>query len=199
METTLNTLRKSQPGFVAEWMEFLLEMENYGLDVDADADVRALTALDLKVKDALSDYYKTLDIVHEEGFLAEAAQEAVRVYYSRHEGMSIESECMRQVIFRYLSKAIKPLKETDYPELFELAKPMTIYMDIFSNQQFNQRLKDLSMAYIHRCIEYFTDKRGKDYQDIKKFVSTTFQDWGFLKEKEIVELFKTRRARKKTE
>jgi hypothetical protein len=53
------------------------------------------------------------------------------------------------------------------------------------------------MAYVRRLIKTFTDKRGKDYQDIKKFVSVTFQDLKFLKEKEVVELFKTRRKRKK--
>ena len=44
----------------------------------------------------------------------------------------------------------------------------------------------------------YTDKRSRDYQDIKKFVSVHFQDYGFLKEKEVVELFKTRRKRRKT-
>ena len=55
------------------------------------------------------------------------------------------------------------------------------------------------MAYIKKLLKRFTDKRGKDYQDVKKFVSTTFIDFGFLKEKEVVELFKTRRKRKKVE
>ena len=49
-----------------------------------------------------------------------------------------------------------------------------------------------------KLLKKYTDKRGKDYQDIKKFVSTAFQDFGFLKEKEVVEMFKTRRKRKKT-
>jgi hypothetical protein len=70
-------------------------------------------------------------------------------------------------------------------------------MEIFANQQFNQHIKDLSMRYVRRLLKHYTDKRGKDYQDIKKFVSTTFQDLNFLKEKEVVELFKTRRKKRK--
>jgi hypothetical protein len=55
------------------------------------------------------------------------------------------------------------------------------------------------MAYVKKLLKKFTDKRGKDYQDVKKFVSTAFIDFKFLKPKEIVELFKTRRKRKKEE
>ncbi|MFT4568731.1 MAG: hypothetical protein ACI9FN_003700, partial [Saprospiraceae bacterium] len=40
-----------------------------------------------------------------------------------------------------------------------------------------------------------TQKRSKDYQDIKKFVSAVFQDLGFLNEKQVKELFKTKRKK----
>ena len=68
-------------------------------------------------------------------------------------------------------------------------------MGIFVNQQFNQDLKELSLQYMRLLLAYYTDKRGKDYQDIKRFVSSAFQDFGFLKEKEVVEIFKTRRKK----
>lgn len=197
LEEVLHKVRKAMPGFSTEWMEYSMEMENHGLDVDDNADVRALTALDLKVKDELSEYYKMLDIVHEEGIRSEKSQEAIRVYYNRHEGMSTENECVRQVIYRYYVRAIQPLQVSDYPEYFEITKTFPVYMDIFSNQHFNQQLKDLSMTFVNKCLSDFTDKRGKDYQDIKKFVSSSFVDWKFLKEKEIVEIFKTKRTRKK--
>lgn len=197
VEEVLQKVRKSMPGFNHQWFEFLLEMEKLGLDLNPDADVRALTALDLKVKDGLSDYYKMLDILHDEGFRSEKAQEAVRVFYSKHEGMSIESECIRQTVYLYFERAIRPMDVSDYLEFFEIAKPFTIYMGIFASQQFNQRIKDLSMAFVHKCMDKFTDKRGKDYQDVKKFVATSFKDWGFLREKEIQEMFKTKRTRKK--
>ena len=70
-------------------------------------------------------------------------------------------------------------------------------MKIFGNQQFNQDVEDSSMVYIKKLLKRYTDKRGKDYQDIKKFVSSTFVELGFMKEKEVVELFKTRRKKKK--
>ena len=72
-------------------------------------------------------------------------------------------------------------------------------MQIFGNQQFNQDLEHLSMKYVRKLLKVYTDKRGKDYQDIKKFVASMFVELGFLKEKEVVELFKTRRKRKKVE
>jgi hypothetical protein len=74
-----------------------------------------------------------------------------------------------------------------------------VYIHIFANEEFNLSVKDLSMRYVKRLLKHYTDKRGKDYQDIKKFVSTTFQDLNFLKEKDVVELFKTRRKRKTEE
>ena len=57
-------------------------------------------------------------------------------------------------------------------------------------------MKDLSLRYIKRLIKAYTDKRGRDYQDIKKFVKTTFIDLNFMKPKELVELFKTKRKKK---
>ena len=46
-----------------------------------------------------------------------------------------------------------------------------------------------------RTNPYVTGEGSKDYQDIKKFVSAVFLDMGFMKEKEIKELFKTKRKR----
>ena len=140
-----------------------------------------------------------MDVVHGKTYISEEAQEAVKVFYNQNEGLSVVNECVRQTIFSYFKRLISNLEETAYTDFFESTKNFPSYMNIFSNQQFNQDLKVLSMAYVKRLLKRFTDKRGKDYQDIKKFVSTTFLDLGFLKEKEIVELFKTRRKRKKVE
>jgi hypothetical protein len=54
-------------------------------------------------------------------------------------------------------------------------------------------VKESSMKYVTKCFEKYTDKRSRDYQDIKKFVSSTFVELGFLTEKQVVEMFKTRR------
>jgi hypothetical protein len=84
----------------------------------------------------------------------------------------------------------------DYTEYIELSKIFPVYMNIFSNQQFNYELKELCLKYVKKLLKKYTDKRGKDYQDIKKFVKTNFVDLGFMKEKELVEFFKTRRKKK---
>jgi hypothetical protein len=71
-------------------------------------------------------------------------------------------------------------------------------MQLFNNQQFNQEVKKLSMSYVQKLQKHYTDKRGKDYQDIKKFVAHTFVEMNFMTDKQIVELFKTRRRKKAT-
>jgi hypothetical protein len=45
-------------------------------------------------------------------------------------------------------------------------------------------------------MKKFVDKRSAPYQDVKHFVMDKFPDWEFMREKEVVELFKTRRKRK---
>jgi len=57
-------------------------------------------------------------------------------------------------------------------------------------------LKELCLKYVKKLLKKYPDKRGKDYQDIKKFVITNFFDLGFMKEKDLVEFFKTRRKKK---
>ncbi len=54
------------------------------------------------------------------------------------------------------------------------------------------------MVFVDKLLKKFIDKRAKDYQDVKRFVSTQFVDMGFMKDKEVVELFKTRRKRRKS-
>jgi hypothetical protein len=81
----------------------------------------------------------------------------------------------------------------------ELNKTFIQYINIFGNQKFNQAVKDISLRYVKRLLKLFVDKRGRDYQDIKKFVKATFLDLGFMKDKELVELFKTKRKKKPVE
>ena len=192
--------RAANPEFAEQFLEFILDLhKDDEIDLDPAADNRLSAVLDKSKKDLLSSYYKLMDVVHGKSYISEEAQEAVKVFYNQNEGLSVVNECVRQTIFSYFKRLISNLEETAYTDFFESTKNFPSYMNIFSNQQFNQDLKELSMAYVKRLLKRFTDKRGKDYQDIKKFVSTTFLDLGFLKEKEIVELFKTRRKRKKVE
>lgn len=194
----LNKVRTDLPEFDAKWLDFVLALHKRDdIELDAEADLRISALLDKKVKDQLTEYYNLTDLIHSEGYMNDEVHDAVRVFYSRHLGQSIINECVRAVIYGYFERLISNLEEKAYPDFFEETKLFPVYMSIFANQKFNQNLKDLSMAYVRKLLKKFTDKRGKDYQDVKKFVSTAFVDFKFLKEKEVVELFKTRRKRKK--
>ncbi|MEQ8702619.1 MAG: hypothetical protein RIC19_01805 [Phaeodactylibacter sp.] len=194
-----NDVRKSMERFQEQYLEYLLELHlKDDVIIGPDADKRMSAVMDHKIKDDLSKYYDLLDEVHSKGYTTDEAQESIKAFYVQYQGLSDINECLRQTIFGYFERLISNLEITDYPELFEISKLYPVYMNIFANQQFNQQLKELSLEYVGKLLKHYTDKRGKDYQDIKKFVATTFQDLGFLKDKEVVEMFKTRRKRKKT-
>ncbi|MDX1665896.1 MAG: hypothetical protein R3350_01645 [Saprospiraceae bacterium] len=194
----LNELRKAQDDFEETFLNFLLEMHHSDeIELDPEADQRMSSLIDKRTKDDLTEYYKLTDIIHGEGYNREKAQEAVKKFYVRYPGLSVINECVRQTIFAYFARYIRNLDEESYVDFFEITKLFPVYMDIFANQQFNQDLKELCLDYVHRLLKRYTDKRGKDYQDIKKFVSTTFRDFGFLTEKQIKALFKTKRKRRK--
>ncbi len=195
-----NKVRKNMEQFDELYLEYLKELHHRpDVQIRAEQDERIYALLDLKQKGALTEYYELTHIIHTKGYLDEEAQEAVKLFYNRRGGLSTINECLRQTILRYFDQFMEPLQETGYHQFFEIAKIFPPYMGIFANQEFNQHLKHLSMAYVKKLLRTYTDKRGRDYQDIKKFVSTTFQDFGFLREKEVVELFKTRRKKKKAE
>lgn len=193
-----NNVRTATPDFAEKYLTFLLFLQNSNLDVDSAADNRVSAIVDRKVNDELSEYYNLMETIHSTGYLEESTIEAVHTFYNAHEGRSLINECVRKSIYGYYARLISNLEEKEYNELIELArKNYPVYIKIFGNQQFNQDVEDLSMNYIRKTLKKYTDKRGKDYQDIKKFVSSTFVELGFMKEKEVVELFKTRRKKKK--
>ena len=195
VKNIFNEARK-EPGFKDRWLSFVLELHNSDLVLDGKADNRVFDIIDDKLKDDLSDYYNLMYTIHGKGYIDPEVAESVRKFYARFEGMSDINKSVRKVIFNYFARVLKNLDVTNYTELFELSKSFPIYIDIFSNQQFNQNIKDLCMIYVKSLLRKYVDKRGKDYQDIKKFVSTSFLDFGFLTKKQIVELFKTRRKKK---
>lgn len=192
-----NATRKKHPEFAKHWLAFILEMhESKRVDLDAKADARISAILDKSINDELTEYYQLMDVIHGVGYMREEAMDAVKAFYNRHEGTSLINECVRMVIYHYLARLINNLEVRDYHELFDLAKVYTVYINIFANQQFNQDVKELSMRFVKRALRTYTDKRGRDYQDIKKFVANTFVDLNFINEKEVVEMFKTRRKKK---
>ncbi len=192
---TFNEIRKN-PRQNERFFSVLNELQESSHQVTKENDERLSKLIDHGVKDGISAHYDLLDDVHGKGYIQEDVIEAVRSYYDQNEGRSKENECLRASILTYFRNFVGNLPESDYQEYFEINKIFTQYMGIFSNQKFNQDVKMLSLRYVKKLLKKFTDKRGKDYQDIKKWVRTTFLDLGFLKDKELVELFKTRRKKK---
>lgn len=134
--------------------------------------------------------------VEGKGFINEDAAELIRTYYNNHQGLSLQNEATRTFIFNKFRAFIEKLAPTDFHEYFEFNPVFVNYMKIFSNEKFNQDLKAVLLKYVRTLLRIFTDKRSKDYQDIKKFVQPSFVDMGFMNEKSVKELFKTKRKPK---
>ncbi len=197
LASLFNDIREEMPDFTTQYLEFILDLYQIEkVELTPDADLRISMVIDRDLEDELSSYYNIVDTIHNKGFNQEEVQEAVKRFYHQYEGGSLINECVREIIFQYFKRYLKNLEPTAYNDFFEITKLYPIYMGIFTNQKFNQGLKDLSMSYVKKLLKVYTDKRGKDYQDMKKFVSRTFKDFQFLKDKEIVELFKTKRKKK---
>ncbi|HLP96598.1 MAG TPA: hypothetical protein VK168_21295 [Saprospiraceae bacterium] len=188
--------RRSFQEFDLRYLRFLVTLYQ-SPGIDATNDERLSQAIDKLYKDRISDYYRIADKIHSLGYVHPDAIEAVQEFYNNHEGLSVETECLRQLVITYFARLIKGLSEREYNDYFELTKIFNLYMKIFGNQKFNQDVEKLSLDYINKLLRTYTDKRAKDYQDIKRFVSTQFVDFSFLSDKEVVEMFKTRRKRKK--
>ncbi len=208
-----NEARTNFPDFNEKYFGYVLEIEEKGLPLDKESDLNVLSLLDTSVEDDVLRYSKLIQSIHHKGYIHEDAIEATRNFYENHAGLSDINESLRQTLYRQFEKLLKNLPVEDYKVFTgqdhkkseeEAAKDdsisrfMKLYMDIFSNQEFNLQLRDLSMSFLQRCLKTFTDKRSTQYQDVKHFVMDKFPDWGFMKEKEVVELFKTRRKRKST-
>lgn len=187
-------LQSTLPEYEEHFMAFLLELHHYQGNLDrVAADNRMAIVAGSSDKGMLGEYYRLVNMIHQKGYTNDEVHQAIRDFYNQHEGLSAVNDCLRQTILHYFRGFIPNLEPSDYPELFEISKLYSIYIHLFVNQKFTQEIKEMCMDYVQLLIKHFTDKRGRDYQDIKKFVSGTFPDLGFLKEKEIVELFKTRR------
>ncbi len=197
LKKVLNEQRKKDANFNERYFVFLNELLQSSLPVDADCDTRVHDLLDMSIHDDMQQYYDALNELAKKGFVHEEAQEAVRKLYAKYDGLSMINGCLRLSVLNQFVQVLRNLTEAEYPDYFELNKTFVTYMDIFDYQQFNQWLKEDSLKYVKKLLKKYTDKRGRDYQDIKKFVIPTFQDLGFMKEKEVLELFKTRRKRKK--
>ncbi|MFN0216037.1 MAG: hypothetical protein ACKVT2_17390 [Saprospiraceae bacterium] len=188
--------RRSFQEFDTKYLRFLLQLYN-SPGISAVNDERMSQAIDKMYKDRIADYYRIADKIHSLGYVHPDSIEAVKDFYNGHAGLAVETECLRQLVINYFDRLVKGLTENEYADYFELTKIFGLYMQIFGNQEFNQEVEKMSLNYIDKLLKVFTDKRAKDYQDVKRFVSTQFVDFKFLTDKEVVELFKTRRKRRK--
>lgn len=191
--------RKTYPSFEKKFLLFMADLYQNNPNMGAEQDERMSKMVDLKVADKISDLYRIATKVHSLGYVHPDVIDAVQEFYNSHEGLSVESKCLRLIVLNYFSRLMNGLTEREYADYFELNKIFNVYMHIFGNQEFNQAVERISMRYVQKLLKVYTDKRGKDYQDVKKFVSTQFVNMGFLDDKEVVEMFKTRRKRRKTD
>ncbi len=193
VSSIFNKLRKSNPEFNKLYFSFIRECLYSDINLDSNSDASMLIKLDKSIKDDINAYYELVNIIHTKGYIHEDTMEAVKNFYGGHAGLSSVNECVRRVIYNYFEKLLLNLEPADYATFFDLSKVYQTYFDIFSNEHFTQDVKHLSMNYTDKLLKIFIDKRGKDYQEIKRFVATSFVDFGFLKDKEVSEMFKTRR------
>ncbi|NND08121.1 MAG: hypothetical protein HKN87_17210 [Saprospiraceae bacterium] len=196
LSKVFNVQRSSHAEFSELYFQFLQGLVTSKLPYSSNCDLKIFSLLDEKIDDDLYAYYSALSEVSKKGFVHDDAKEAVRLLYSKYDGLSLVNSCLRLSILKQFVHVLRNLTEEEYPDYFEINKTFVSYMDIFDYQQFNQALKEESVLYVRKLLKKYTDKRGKDYQDIKKFVIPTFQDLGFMKEKEVLELFKTRRKKR---
>jgi len=190
-------MKKNHPNLSEEYFEVLDEMfTSDEIKITPDADKRLAKLINGKADSEINLYYTLMNTIHGKGFVHEDSIEAVQTYYSQHEGLSLNNKCLRAGLLNYFTQIMENLPPESYQDYFEINKTFVQYINVFGNQKFNQSVKDLSLKYVKKLLKRFVDKRGRDYQDIKKFVKATFLDLGFMKDKELVELFKTKRKKK---
>ncbi len=195
----LNDQRKNNPLFNEQYFDFLIDLHQRKKPVlNVEADKRFLDLLDIDIEDDIKFLYETLDTVHNKGYIHEEVMAIVKRYHESHEGLSVNNEAIRQSILVYIRTLMNNLEETDYSTWFDMHKVFASYIHIFGNEQFKQSIKDLYLKYIKRLLKRYTDKRGGDYQGVKKFTTSTFKELKMMKEKDIKDIFTTKRRKRPT-
>ena len=175
-------------------LEVLLKLQVESNPQDADYS-RMHTVLSSTSLESLKSFIDVCVQINALGYINPEAIETAKVYYENNRGTSLENAAFRNFAFAKFDKFMSTLAVEDFNEYFELNKVFVVYMNLLDNEKFNQSIKGVSMTYVKKLLRTYTQKRSKDYQDIKKFVSSVFLDLGFLNEKQIKELFKTKRKK----
>ncbi|PPK86255.1 hypothetical protein CLV84_3178 [Neolewinella xylanilytica] len=181
-------------------MTFLLRLKNDPTITFGQLEELNLGELiDRTIDDDLTAYFNLTDKIHNEGYTEPEVQEAIQEEVLKQQGLSEFNENIRQTILAYFDTYAASLGTDDYNDWFaHTGKQFPIYMKIFANEQFNQELRRLAIRYTKRLIKVHTNKRGKDYRDIKKTTVATWTDYDFMTDKQLKEFFKTPRKRKKS-
>jgi len=197
----LNRERKADAEGTSEAiLAFILKLKSHSDFTFGPDQERALgQIIDRSVEDDLTAYFNLTDKIHGEGYTNPDVQAAVQEEQAKHGGLSNFNDNIRQTVFGYFGQLAAGLgtSEKDYTEWFKITgRQYPAYMKIFGNESFNQQLRSLARKYTKDLIKVHTNKRGKDYRDIKKTTVTTWLDYGFMTEKQLKEFFKTPRKKK---
>ena len=197
IKNRFNHLRTEYPNFENTFFEIVTDLlTEKDFSYSPANDKRISPYISKEIDDELTPFFRLNDTIHSKGYIHDQAIEEVRQYYDMNAGVSMQNTAVRSVIMNYFSSLMDNLEPAAYQDYMDINKTFVSYMNIFSNEQFNQDVKALCLRYIKKLLKVYTDKRGKDYQEIKKFVKSSFLELGFMTEKELVELFKTKRKKK---
>lgn len=192
-----NTQRRKIDQFNKKYFTFQRELLDSRLKVYPECDQYVSSLIDKSIDDDLTMYYNLTDTIHGKGYVHEETQEEIMEFYYEHDGLSTINECIRLTILKYFRKVLENLEAEDFQDYFEINKTFSVYMNIFQNEKFNQAVKDISLHYIKKKLFLtFTNKRAKEYQDIKKFITATFTEHDLMDKKQLKELFKTKRKKR---
>lgn len=182
--------------FNSKYFQYLKNLLEANEPVNGISDVNMQEVIGDDSSTETGHYYNTTSELFIDNLLEEEIIDKVKSFYAGYDGLSLNNECLRLNILKHFKEAFVDISIEDYPKWFELNKTFAVYMDIFQNERFNLALKDITVRFIKKLIKKYTDKRGRDYQDIKKFSTRIFLDYGFYTDKEIKEFFKTPRTKK---
>lgn len=201
---TFNRERKADAEETAgEILRFMLELkQSREVPFEPEHEKRLGSVVDRSLEDDLTAFFNLADKIHADGYINPSVHEAIAEEQPKHPGLSPFNDNVRETVFGYFKKLASGLgtEESDYIEWFEITgKQFPAYIKIFGNESFTQQLRGLAKKYTKELTRVHTNKRGKDYRDIKKTTMRTWQDYGFMSEKQLKEFFKTPRKKKPTE
>ena len=195
----VSRLRENNPQEVAQRMlTFMTRLkEDRKVPFGPDEEQRLSYLIGRNLSDDLTSYFNLTDRIHTEGYTSPEVQEAIQAEVLRHPGLSEFNNNLRLTILGYFRQLAQGLDTDEYGEWFSITgKQFPVYMKIFANEEFNQALRKLAVDYTKRLIKIYTNKRAKEYREVKKTTVTTWTDYGFMTEKQLKDFFKTPRKKK---